>query len=168
MNPIYLPPAHTAYDKDNKTAEGEEDIDDDTNTRQSPGQSATQIREILSRLFHNHPDDAVQPAVGGGQSLNHSPTLLQQCSLPLEAQFEIVAETVRVLMMVAGKDNPPGRVIVADDPTNDEIDSEEVQSVKDKMKALSEELEEFLICGTSVDVGKVGEDDEDADDILML
>jgi len=161
VNPIYLPPAHIAYKND----ETEEDVNVDANARQSSGQSATQIRDILSRLFHNSGD--VQHVVEG-QSLNHSPTLLQQCTLPLQAQFEIVAETVKVVMMIAGKDNPPGRVIVADDPTNDETESEEVQSVKDKMKALSEELEEFLTCGTSVDVGKVGEDDEDGDDMLML
>ncbi|KAI9728774.1 MAG: hypothetical protein M1828_002880 [Chrysothrix sp. TS-e1954] len=63
---------------------------------------------------------------------------------PLRGHFtdNLIAETVHAILAVGGHDNPPARHIVG---------FEGILSVKDKLKAVSEELEEFVDVSNAVD-----------------
>jgi len=63
-------------------------------------------------------------------------------------------------MAVAGKDNPPGRIIVGGEEGADDGEGG-VQSVKERMKTVSEELEEFLECALSVDTPNAVDSDNE-------
>lgn len=55
----------------------------------------------------------------------------------------LIAETVHALIAIGGHDNPPARHIVGD---------EGIASVKEKLKTVSEELEDFIEVSGSVDL----------------
>ncbi|OCK77382.1 short chain dehydrogenase/reductase family protein-like protein [Lepidopterella palustris CBS 459.81] len=57
----------------------------------------------------------------------------------------LIAETVHALTAIGGHDNPPARHIVG---------FEGVVSVKEKLKTVSEELEDFIEVSSAVDIGK--------------
>ena len=57
----------------------------------------------------------------------------------------LVAETVHAIVAIGGHDNPPARHIVG---------FEGVTSVKEKLKTVSEELEDFVECSNAVDFEK--------------
>ncbi|KAF2810731.1 short chain dehydrogenase/reductase family protein-like protein [Mytilinidion resinicola] len=124
-------------------------------------------REILSGILDkidlsNHP----YPEMSPGQEKSPSSTDMdvhmpytgdllsspQITSLypPLSQAFKsaLVAETVHALTAIGGHDNPPARHIVG---------SEGVTSVKEKLKTVSEELEDFIEVSGAVDIRK-GED----------
>lgn len=61
----------------------------------------------------------------------------------------LVAETVYAVAAIGGHDNPPARHIVG---------FEGVASVKEKLKTVSEELEDFVECSHAVDIDKEGDD----------
>ena len=56
----------------------------------------------------------------------------------------LIAETIHALCAIAGHENPPGRHIVG---------FEAVGSVKEKLKTVSEELEDFVEVSGAVDIG---------------
>lgn len=58
-------------------------------------------------------------------------------------QTELLAETINAVTAVGGHENPPARHIVG---------HEAVASVKEKLKTVSEELEEFVEVSWGVDV----------------
>lgn len=58
----------------------------------------------------------------------------------------LVAETVHAIAAIGGHDNPPARHIVG---------FEGVASVKEKLKTVSEELEDFVECSAAVDIEKM-------------
>ncbi|KAL8883777.1 MAG: hypothetical protein Q9192_007005 [Flavoplaca navasiana] len=60
-----------------------------------------------------------------------------------ETKLQLLAETVNALAAIGGHDNPPARHIVG---------HEAVASVKEKLKTVSEELEDFLEVSYSVDL----------------
>jgi hypothetical protein len=60
---------------------------------------------------------------------------------------KLIAETVHALTAIGGHENPPARHIVG---------VEGVASVKEKLKTVSEELEEFVDTSCSVDILRVG------------
>ncbi|KAI9832543.1 MAG: hypothetical protein M1819_004333 [Sarea resinae] len=64
---------------------------------------------------------------------------------PLSAtvQHSLVSETVHALTAIGGHDNPPARHIVGHDA---------VACVKEKLKTVSEELEDFVECSGGVDI----------------
>jgi len=66
---------------------------------------------------------------------------------PLSQTFKgaLIAETVHALTAIGGHDNPPARHIVG---------FEGVVSVKEKLKTVSEELEDFIEVSSAVDIGK--------------
>lgn len=66
---------------------------------------------------------------------------------PAGMKQALVAETVFAIAAVGGHDNPPSRHIVG---------SEGVASVKEKLKTISEELEDFLGVSGAVDIGGEG------------
>jgi len=61
----------------------------------------------------------------------------------------LTAETIHAITAIGGHDNPPARHIVG---------VEGVASVKEKLKTVSEELEDFIECSWAVDINT----DEDA------
>ena len=65
--------------------------------------------------------------------------------LPVQLKEKLVAETVHAVAAIGGHDNPPGRHIVG---------SEGVASVKEKLKTVSEELEDFVEVSSAVDIAK--------------
>ena len=73
--------------------------------------------------------------------------------LPKEMQASLLAETVNAITAIGGHGNPPARHIVG---------HEGVASVKEKLKTVSEELEDFVDCSCAVDIddGRGGEDAE--------
>lgn len=55
----------------------------------------------------------------------------------------ILSETVSIIMSIAALENPPGRIVVG---------NEGVEQVKDRVKTVSEELEEFLDASLGADI----------------
>lgn len=79
-----------------------------------------------------------------------SPTIVSLYPPLSPENFEILlAETVYAITAIGGHDNPPARHIVG---------AEAIASVKEKLKTVSEELEEFIESSCAVDIG----DDESA------
>ena len=64
-------------------------------------------------------------------------------NLPSEMQEVLLAETVHAVAAIGGHENPPARHIVG---------FEAVASVKEKLKTVSEELEDFVGVSGAVDV----------------
>ena len=71
--------------------------------------------------------------------------------LPPEMQSSLLAETINAITAIGGHENPPARHIVG---------HEGVASVKEKLKTVSEELEDFVDCSCAVDI----DDGRDAED----
>ncbi|CAL8584046.1 hypothetical protein XPA_009654 [Xanthoria parietina] len=74
-------------------------------------------------------------------------------------KLQLLAETVNALAAIGGHDNPPARHIVG---------HEAVASVKEKLKTVSEELEDFVDVSCAVDRHpQVGEHRQDSDDEIQ-
>ena len=69
-------------------------------------------------------------------------------SLPSSATTALLAETIHALTAIGGHENPPARHIVG---------HEGVASVKEKLKTVSEELEDFLEVSCAVDISREDE-----------
>ena len=67
--------------------------------------------------------------------------------LPQQMLDSLVAETVYAVTAIGGHENPPARHIVG---------HEGVASVKEKLKTVSEELEDFVDCSGAVDINGGG------------
>lgn len=63
--------------------------------------------------------------------------------LPTEMTASLIAETINAVTAIGGHDNPPARHIVG---------HEGVASVKEKLKTVSEELEDFVEVSCAVDI----------------
>ena len=63
--------------------------------------------------------------------------------LPPKMQSSLLAETINAITAIGGHENPPARHIVG---------HEGVASVKEKLKTVSEELEDFVDCSYAVDI----------------
>ena len=83
---------------------------------------------------------------GSGEPANVNMTVYP--ALPPSATAALVAETIHALTAIGGHENPPARHIVG---------HEGVASVKEKLKTVSEELEDFVEVSCAVDITK--EDD---------
>lgn len=70
-----------------------------------------------------------------------SPISAEQVHSPIK--FRLTGKTARLILKIVSVENPPLRIIVRQDS---------VDQVKDKLKILSEELEEFAGASYSVDV----------------
>jgi len=78
----------------------------------------------------------------GAQLQAHKVTALYS-PLPLPFRENLVRETVYALLAIGGHENPPARHIVS---------HEGVASVKEKLKTVTEELEDFVEVSVSVDL----------------
>jgi len=108
----------------------------------SDANSAPLSRDLLSGLLDRI--EGTDEPVTGDQLHQDRVTSLYP---PLEAELKerLVAETVHAVAAIGGHDNPPGRHIVG---------HEGVASVKEKLKTVSEELEDFVEVSAAVDIGK--------------
>ncbi|MCJ1433730.1 hypothetical protein MMC27_003094 [Xylographa pallens] len=103
---------------------------------------------LLDRLSHNAPSPSYEHLP---QALHSTEKIeIVYPSLPPEMKSALLAETIHALVAVGGHENPPGRHIVG---------FEAVASVKEKLKTVSEELEDFVEVSAAVDIdeGHAGE-----------
>ncbi|KAF2137331.1 uncharacterized protein K452DRAFT_321881 [Aplosporella prunicola CBS 121167] len=91
--------------------------------------------------------DAPAPALSPGDLLSRPQITSLYPQLDADIRARLIAETVHALTAIGGHDNPPARHIVG---------FEGVASVKEKLKTVSEELEDFTEVSGAVDIVKVG------------
>lgn len=109
---------------------------------ESTNNPAPGLRDILMNVVNSHPDtriDAEKSADASEAVVSRYP------KLPSEAKDRLVLETVHALTAIGGHENPPARHIVG---------YEGVNSVKEKLKTVSEELEDFVEVSCAVDIFK--------------
>lgn len=107
----------------------------------SPGSNHAPLsRQIFSRLLESlGPDSA---------SLNNENITSLYPPLAPPMLEKLVAETVHALEAIGGHENPPARLIVG---------FEGIASVKEKLKTVSEELEDFVEVSEQADVPRLDE-----------
>ena len=106
------------------------------------------IGGLLDRIQGAHQNrDHDQPTLASDQITSLHP------KLPLEMKASLLAETIHAVTAIGGHENPPARHIVG---------HEGVASVKEKLKTVSEELEDFVEASCAVDIDDDGEGTEGA------
>lgn len=98
---------------------------------------APQLREVLTHVLNSHPDTRMDPETGKNTIESRFP------NLPSESRDKLVMETVHALTAIGGHENPPARHIVG---------HEGIASVKEKLKTVSEEMEDFVEVSCAVDI----------------
>jgi NAD(P)-dependent dehydrogenase (short-subunit alcohol dehydrogenase family) len=106
---------------------------------ESHNNPAPGLRDILTNVVNMHPDTRISDFKGTNTIVSRYPRL------PSDARDTLVMETVHALTAIAGHENPPARHIVG---------YEGVASVKEKLKTVSEELEDFVEVSCAVDIFK--------------
>ena len=110
---------------------------------ESSNNPAPGLRDILTNVMNQHPEtrisDPLRPSNRKQKIVSRYPRL------PAEARDRLVMETVHALTAIGGHENPPARHIVG---------YEGVASVKEKLKTVSEELEDFVEVSCAVDIFK--------------
>jgi hypothetical protein len=102
--------------------------------------------------FPNPPTNGSSP----GDILHSSTISSIYPALPSSLKEALIAETIFAIAAIGGHDNPPARHIVG---------FEGVASVKEKLKTVSEELEDFIEVSCGVDIGKDGMTGVSGDDL---
>ena len=92
--------------------------------------------------------DSSSPAQGEQSDRPADVNIAVHPSFPASATTALLAETIHALTAIGGHDNPPARHIVG---------HEGVASVKEKLKTVSEELEDFLEVSCAVDISREDE-----------
>jgi hypothetical protein len=106
---------------------------------ESSNNPAPGLRDILTNVVNMNPETRISPEMAKNSIISRFP------SLPSEARDRLVLETVHALTAIGGHENPPARHIVG---------YEGVASVKEKLKTVSEELEDFVEVSCAVDIFK--------------
>lgn len=96
---------------------------------------APSIRDMLSNVLNTDPETAVEPS--DTEIIHRYP------KLPAAATEKLVMETVHALTAIGGHENPPARHIVG---------FEGASAVKEKLKTVTEELEDFVEASVAVDI----------------
>lgn len=99
-------------------------------------------RNILSGIL-DRIEGTSEPTSGDQLHAEDVTTLYAPLSRGMKER--LVAETVHAITAIGGHDNPPARHIVG---------FEGVTTVKEKLKTVSEELEDFVNCSSAVDIDK--------------
>ena len=107
----------------------------DSQNNPAPG-----LRDILTNVVNMHPDTRITEKEKARNKIVSRYPLL-----PGDARDKLVMETVHALTAIGGHENPPARHIVG---------YEGVASVKEKLKTVSEELEDFVEVSCAVDIFK--------------
>jgi len=108
---------------------------------ESSNNPAPGLRDILTNVVNMHPDTRINTK----QANSKMNIVSRYPRLPSEAKDKLVMETVHALTAIGGHENPPARHIVG---------YEGVNSVKEKLKTVSEELEDFVEVSCAVDIFK--------------
>ncbi|KAH8177370.1 short chain dehydrogenase domain-containing protein [Sarocladium implicatum] len=116
---------------------------------------APNLRDMLSNVLNTHPDtvmpsmpesvgspasvdsSSLEPELGQGEIIHRYP------KLPPGAADRLVMETVHALTAIGGHENPPSRHIVGYEGST---------AVKEKLKTVTEELEDFVDASLAVDI----------------
>ncbi len=100
------------------------------------------VRDMLLRVLNAYGSAPANPA---GAGAGHGGSSMFACypRLPPAALDRLVLETVHALTAIGGHENPPTRHIVG---------FEASAAVQDKLKTVSEELEDFVEASLSVDI----------------
>lgn len=96
---------------------------------------APSMREMLGNVLNANPDTAVEQS---DDRIQH-----RYPRLPAAAYDKLVMETVHALTAIGGHENPPARHIVG---------FEGAIAVKEKLKTVTEELEDFVEASLAVDI----------------
>jgi NAD(P)-dependent dehydrogenase (short-subunit alcohol dehydrogenase family) len=96
---------------------------------------APSMREMLSNVLNANPDTAIEQSEDEVQ--------YRYPILPAAAYDKLVMETVHALTAIGGHENPPARHIVG---------FEGAVAVKEKLKTVTEELEDFVEASLAVDI----------------
>jgi hypothetical protein len=109
-------------------------------------------REIFHRILKDLP-----PGIPAKDSSSRSKVSSIYPQLPEAMETSLTAEIVHSLASIGGRENPPARLIVG---------FEGISSVKEKLKTVSEELEDFIEVSEQVDIPREGgeNDDQEPDD----
>lgn len=110
---------------------------------ESSNNPAPGLRDILTNVVNMHPETRISDTKG--KQTGNSKIVSRYPRLPSEARDKLVMETVHALTAIGGHENPPARHIVG---------FEGVASVKEKLKTVSEELEDFVEVSCAVDIFK--------------
>ncbi|KAB8291774.1 hypothetical protein EYC80_006569 [Monilinia laxa] len=99
---------------------------------ESRSNPAPAMRDILTNVLNTHPDTRLKP-----QTDQSSKSTIESRFpiLPSESRDKLVMETVHALTAIGGHENPPARHIVG---------FEGIAAVKEKLKTVSEEMEDFV------------------------
>lgn len=98
------------------------------------------IGNLLDRIEHY---DSSTAGMQSFSKLSSGETVSLYPKLPPQMTSAMLAETVHAITAIGGHENPPARHIVG---------HEAVSSVKEKLKTVSEELEDFVEVSTAVDI----------------
>ncbi|RYP40628.1 hypothetical protein DL768_010608 [Monosporascus sp. mg162] len=105
-----------------------------------PPQHAPTVRDMVTNVLNMHPDTALPPPSSSSSS---EKILTRYAKLPPAAADRLVMETVYALTAIGGHENPPARHIVGFDGA---------EAVKEKLKTVTEELEDFADASLAVDI----------------
>lgn len=96
---------------------------------------APSVRDMLTNMLNLNPETAIEQS--------DSKILQRYPKLPVSSTDRMVAETVHALTAIGGHENPPARHIVG---------FEGAEAVKEKLKTVTEELEDFVEASVAVDI----------------
>ncbi|KAG5978740.1 hypothetical protein E4U55_006009 [Claviceps digitariae] len=117
--------------------------------------TAPNVRDMLTNVLNSDPETAfpetpegeatpstpgsmsLEPELGRGEIISRYP------KLPTYAFDTLVSETVHALTAIGGHENPPSRHIVG---------AEAAMAVKEKLKTVTEEMEDFVDASLGVDI----------------
>lgn len=109
----------------------------DSRNNPAPG-----LRDILTNVANMHSETRISDAKG---KVDQNAVVSIYPRVPQESLDKLILETVYALAAIGGHENPPSRHIVG---------FEGVASVKEKLKTVSEELEDFVEVSCAVDIFK--------------
>ena len=110
----------------------------------SANNPAPGLRDILTNVLNSHPETRIEASDQKGKDSKET-IVSRYPRLTAEAKDRLGLESVHALTAIGGHENPPARHIVG---------YEGVASVKEKLKTVSEELEDFVEVSCAVDIFK--------------
>ncbi|KAK0727972.1 transport protein Trs120 or TRAPPC9 TRAPP II complex subunit-domain-containing protein [Lasiosphaeria miniovina] len=135
---IFAPQLPAAYYADYDGGSGSGGGGDSGSIHNSGGPlppTAPSIRDIMSNVLNANPDTAVEPSE---DEIQH-----RYPHLPAATLDRLVLETVHALTAIGGHENPPARHIVG---------FEGSIAVREKLKTVTEEMEDFVEASLAVDI----------------
>ncbi|KAI1332054.1 hypothetical protein F5Y16DRAFT_212492 [Xylariaceae sp. FL0255] len=101
----------------------------------SENNPAPSVRDMLTNMLNLNPETTIEQS--------ESEILTRYPKLPTSSLDNLVAETVHALTAIGGHENPPARHIIG---------FEGAEAVKEKLKTVTEELEDFVEASAAVDI----------------